>query len=563
MKTIGKVLLTLLLLLVLLVVIAYLLLQTSWGAKNLSRWVSDNSQYQLSLGKIDHDWSQPGLITFSEVIISQSNKPVLLNAEQVVFGLSWRQITEPRHFRSLLLQQGSLNLDAPSPTLNIQADTLRLSNMALNIASLGSSIQGKNITGGIIPWQPKAGDRLGENNQFQFSADELTFGGNAFENVFVQGTKNKQALKLTNFGANIAKGELTGEANREQDGRWQVEHLRLSNVRLQTAKTLDDLWHSYMQLPPLTVKRFDLIDARVEGNNWAFNDLDLTLKNVAFEKGDWRSADGELTLNAGDIIKGDIHLIDPMLTLELSDSGAAIKQFSTRWQNGLIRSAGIWNRANHQLQLNELAVVSLEYTLPANWRQLWQKSLPSWLAEVQVNKLSASRNLLIDINPDFPFQLTALDGFGSNLVLAKHSQWGVWSGSLTLNAGNATFNRNDLRRPSLALTANDQRITFSDLSAFTSEGLLEAKAEIGQTTERPFSLTLTGRSVDVNLLHNWGWPKLPFEGKGNLNLQLKGSLAQSIPFKSSLSGSLKATENGGQQVNQMMQAGEVNAVTTP
>lgn len=100
-----------------------------------------------------------------------------------------------------------------------------------------------------------------------------------------------------------------------------------------------------------------------------------------------------------------------------------------------------------------------------------------------------------------------------------------------LNAGNATFNKNDIRRPSLALNANEQQITFSDLSAFTKEGLLEATASIDQTPDRALSLALTGRSVDLNFLHNWGWPALPLQGLGNLKLQIKGNLTADAPLK--------------------------------
>lgn len=63
--------------------------------------------------------------------------------------------------------------------------------------------------------------------------------------------------------------------------------------------------------------------------------------------------------------------------------------------------------------------MALVYTLPNDWKQLWQQTLPDWLSEVYVGKLSANRNLLIDISPDFPFQITSLDAAGSNLLLAK------------------------------------------------------------------------------------------------------------------------------------------------
>lgn len=50
MKFLGKTLLTLLLLFALSIVLCYAVLQTSWAAGWLSRWVSNNSGYHLSKG---------------------------------------------------------------------------------------------------------------------------------------------------------------------------------------------------------------------------------------------------------------------------------------------------------------------------------------------------------------------------------------------------------------------------------------------------------------------------------------------------------------------------------
>lgn len=566
MKFLGKVLLTLLLLLVLSIVLCYVRLQTCWAAGWLSRWVSDNSEYRLSLGKIDHSWSQPGQVSFTDVTLGRAKQPAFLIAQQAVLGLSWRQLTEPRHFLSLNLQNGSLTLNNSTSPLPLQADTLRLTNMALNTTIEPQNkadqwkVTGQQVNGGLIPWQPLPGNSLGENAQFQFSAGSLTINGITAEKLYLQGSIQKNALNLSNFGADIAQGELTGNASQSADGSWLVDRLRLSNIRLQTPATLEDVWNTFLQLPPITLKRFDLIDARVEGKNWAFNDLDLTLKNITFKQGDWQSDEGELSLNAGDIIKGNIHLIDPIATFTLSPAGVAINQFSTRWQDGLLRTQGNWLRDSHRLQLDELTLVALVYTLPTDWKQQWQQTLPNWLSEVYVSKLNANRNLLIDISPDFPFQITSLDAAGTNLLLAKNHQWGVWSGSLMLNAGNATFNKNDVRRPSLALSANEQQITVSDLSAFTKEGLLEATATIDQTPGRALSLALTGRSVDLNILQNWGWPALPLQGLGNLKLRISGNLTADKPLKPTINGSLQATDSHGQQVNQTMQNGEVHGV---
>lgn len=123
------------------------------------------------------------------------------------------------------------------------------------------------------------------------------------------------------------------------------------------------------------------------------------------------------------------------------------------------------------------------------------ETTPGWLNSLQLKRFSASRNLIIDIDPDFPWQLTALDGYGANLTLVTDHKWGVWSGSANLNAAAATFNRVDVRRPSLALTANSSTVNISELSAFTEKGILEATASVSQTPQRQTHISLNGRGV--------------------------------------------------------------------
>lgn len=314
-------------------------------------------------------------------------------------------------------------------------------------------------------------------------------------------------------------------------------------------------------MPKITLRRVDLINARMEGRNWAFNDLDLTLREMTFQNGDWSAQDGSLSFNASDLINGGVHLTDTLANMTFSPQGVEIRQFSGRWERGLLRASGRWLRQDRKLALDELMIAGLEYTLPANWRTTWLQPLPSWLAGVSVDRLSANRNLIIDITPAFPFQITALDVTVRQLVLARDHQWGVWSGNLTLNGSDATFNKTDVRQPSLTLDATGDALSISELSAFTGEGLLEATATVSQRPARDFTLNLNGRAVLVNVLHNWGWPTLPLTGNANLKLQLRGQMTAAAPLKPSLNGALQVQGTTGKMLNQSMRHGDV--VTTP
>jgi hypothetical protein len=559
MKFLGKLLLTLLLLLVLAIVVLYVLMQTRWAAGSISRWVTDNSEYRLSVDGVDHAWSDPSRITLSGVKFAEKNKPDMVNVGEVDLDLSWHQITQPRFFDRVVLVNGTLNLTADPLNLPLQANTLQLNNIALNGNIEQWKIGGSNVNAGITPWQPTKTAVLGNNAQFQLSANTLTLDSIPASNVLIQGRIDNQRLTLSNFGADVSRGQLTGNASRDSDGSWTLDNLRLSNVRLQSAQPLSAFWQEFIKLPKVDIKRFDLIDARLQGDNWAFTDLGLTVTDVTLEKGNWQSTDGQLSLNASDLIDGNLHFSDPNINLDLTAQGFTLRQFSTRWEGGLLRTSGNWERASHNLTLDQLSVESLEYTLPQDWRQLWLDDLPDWLADVTVSKFTANRNLIIDVSPDFPFQLTGVNGYGTDLKLAQDHRWGMWSGKLNLSANDATFNKNDVLRPSLVLDANAERVNISQLNAYTKEGLLQATATVSQQPQRDFTVSLNGRAVPANELQNWGWPEIPLQGNVNMQLTLKGQMPANVDFKPTLSGNLHATANEGKQIQQQM----TNGLTSP
>ncbi|PIJ56559.1 AsmA family protein [Erwinia aphidicola] len=553
MKFFGKVLLTLLLILLLALVAIYVLLQTQWGAGWISRQVSASSDYQLSLSKMEHNFSDPSHLLLNDVAFGRKDQPATLVTRRVDLGLSLMQFSSPLHFASIRLDQGTLNLSDKSAPLSLQADRLQLSQMALNRNQGDWPLQAQRVDGGVTPWKPEAGNVLGKEARFQMSAGSLTLDGIPAANVLVQGSIHGPQLVLSNFGADVVLGSVTASAQRDAQG-WQVNSLRLNSIRLQSDKTLAEFLQPLRTLPTMHFDRIDMTDARLQGQDWAVTDLDLTLKDLTLSNGDWQSDNGSLSMNASSFVNGSMQLDDPIANMDFSAQGVQLTQFSSRWVNGLVRAQGSWTRSDKKLTLDELVVAGLEYTLPLNWRERWMETLPSWLESVQVTKLSASRNLIIDINPDFPFQMTALDGNGSNLLMARNHQWGIWAGNLSFNAAAATFNRVDLRHPSIALSADDNAINVSEMSAFSADGMLEGLATLSQQPQRALSLTLNGRQVNATLLQNWGWPTIPLNGNATMQLKMQANLQASQPLKPSVNATL-AVSNGEQSVQQTLRGG--------
>ncbi|ENO3809664.1 AsmA family protein, partial [Salmonella enterica subsp. enterica serovar Infantis] len=540
MKLIGRLLLYVLIACLVVIFGFYFLLQTRWGADHVSNWVSENSGYHLTFDVMDHRFSAPSHLLLENVTFGRDGQPATLVAKTVDIGLSIRQLTAPLHVDTILLQDGTLNISVQTAPFPFEADRLQLRNMALNSPGSEWRLSAQRVNGGVMPWRPEAGRVLGNKAQIQLSAGSLTLNDVHATNVLIEGSIDHDQVMLNTVGADMARGALTGVARRNADGSWVVENLRLNDIRLQSDKSLSEFFAPLTTVPSLQIGRLEVTDSSLQGPDWAVTDLDLSLRNLTLRKEDWQSQEGKLSMNASEFIYGSLHLLDPILNAEFSPQGVALRQFTTRWEGGMVRTSGAWLRESKALILDDTAIAGLEYTLPENWKQLWMKPLPDWLNSLTLKKFSASRNLVIDIDPAFPWQITALDGYGANLELVQHHQWGVWSGNATLNAAAATFNRVDVRRPSLSLTANASTVNISDLSAFTGKGILEATASVSQLPQRQTQISLNGRGVPMDVLQQWGWPALPIAGDGNIQLTASGNIQADAPLKPTVNGQLHA-----------------------
>lgn len=563
MKFLGKLIVALFVAVLVAILGLYILLQTRWGAGWITDWVNAHSDYHITFDEMDHRFSSPSHILLKNVTFGRNGQPATLVVQSVDIGLSSRQITDPFHVDAIILREGTLNISPDTASIPFQADRLQLSDMAFNSPNSAWNLSAQRVNGGLTPWLPEAGRILGSKARIELSAGSLTLNGIPASNVLIQGDIDNNQVNFTTLGADVARGSLTGNARRNADGGWQVDNLRLSDIRLQSDKSLVDLLRPVTSLPSLKLGRVDITDARLQGPNWAVTDLDMTLRDITFSNNDWQSEEGKLSLNASEFIYGSLHFFDPIANANLSGKGVEISQLTSRWEGGMIRTRGEWTRSDKGLTLADVAIAGLEYTLPDDWKKQWMTPLPEWLNRVTVTKFTASRNLIIDIDPTFPFQLTALDGYGNLLELARNRQWGIWSGNATLNAAAATFNRVDVRRPSIALSANSNNITISELSAFAGKGMLEATAAITQQPERQIALSLNGRAVPANVLENWGWPQVPVQGDANMRLSARGQLSADRPLKPTVNATLTVTGVNGQQLQQTMQAGVVSGTPAP
>ncbi|VTN12663.1 Uncharacterized protein involved in outer membrane biogenesis [Raoultella terrigena] len=130
MKFPGKLILWLLTALLVVIVAAWFLLQTHWGSRQASAWLSDGTGWQVSFDAMDHDFSSPLHLQLQNVTFGRDGKPPTLVAKTVDIGFSTRQFSDPLHADEIVLSDGTLNLSPSSASLPFAADRLQLRNMA-------------------------------------------------------------------------------------------------------------------------------------------------------------------------------------------------------------------------------------------------------------------------------------------------------------------------------------------------------------------------------------------------------------------------------------------------
>ncbi len=402
MKFLGKLILWLLVALLLVIIGAWFLLQTHWGARQASAWLSNGTGWQVSFDEMEHDFSSPLHVQLRNVTFGREGKPATLVAKTVDIGFSTRQFSDPLHADEIVLNDGTLNLSPHSADLPFAADRLMLRNMAFNSPETGWALSAQRVTGGVSPWTPEAGNVLGKTAQIQMSAGSMTLNGVEASNVLIQGKIDQGEVTLSTLGADVARGTLTGNAKRSADGSWRVDNLQLNEIRLQSPASLAEFFAPLTTVPSLQIGRLDITDARLQGPDWAVTDLDLSLRNLTLSHGGWQSEDGTLSMNASEFIYGSLHLFDPILNAEFSPQGIALRQFSSRWEGGMVRTSGNWLRAGNALVLDDTAFAGLEYTLPHELETAVDDATASLAAKPDAEKIQRQPQSDHRCGPCFP-----------------------------------------------------------------------------------------------------------------------------------------------------------------
>ncbi|MCT6518661.1 AsmA family protein [Proteus vulgaris] len=554
MRWLMKSLVSLILIVILFIIIIYAFIQTQWGAQKTSEWLTQYTDYDIRFSGIEHDLMQPEQVIVHDLLINPKQDKAIVSAKSAQIRLNWQFFTTPSHLQKITLENGNIDFTNKTPSIPLSADILQFKNMALRSEKADFSFDAKKITGGITPWLPTSTDLIGAGH-FQFSIASGMINNNEFSNFIISGQYQPNNIQIEKLGTRLLNGSLS-LSGQYQDNQWKFDEVYMNGLRWQSSQTFDELIQSLSEYPRVSIKTLNIVDLTAEGKQWAISGFD-----GQFAQLNWDNALSFTTgeLNTDDIVFQNEHVTDLIAKLNQQNNQLNLDNLSLRYEKGLIKLAGHWNKDNKTITIQDATLSGFLYTLPENWLTFLAQPIDnkSNIQNITIEQLSINQSILIDITPEFPFQFTNLTGKLQNLMVAKEGEWGLWQGSAVLNADSGTLNRIELRRPDLNIVTQHDNAIVEQYSAFIGNGIVRGSAALVQSNQqRQFSLIANGLNVPLSTLYTLGLKTTYSDEIGQFTLKLKGDL-RSKPVISTLNGTLTGNKGEQQILNAVIQNGEI------
>lgn len=548
-----------LLLLLLLFMFAYISLQTRWGASYSSQFLSQFTDYDIDVGIMGHEFSTPGEFIFQDVKLTSKNNDLSLDAQQIVIDVNWRNLFSGTAIKRLVITQGTLSavVSPNAVLLPISASILQFENSQITLKEDNDTVQVVGFTGGITPWKPAENTPFGYGD-FRFTSNQLKFNNLSFKNIAVTGKLQQQGTEISQASAYLNNGYIAGVGKRLNDGTITIDSLTMNKVGWESDIYFDHLFDAITSEKPLQAKNVELTNVDIQGKDWALSGLSTEIDQLSFVRGSWISPQSKINFNVDQFVVKDQQLSTLIGELNINGDNLNINKLSGYYNKGVFNLSGSWQRNDRILTVDEGKLAGILYTLPENWLSFFAEPAPTWLSGLSIKKFTLSQSLLMNIQPQFPFELTALSGNIENVDLIKQKQWGVWSGKATFNADSGTINQVLVRRPFIEVRQSGKSSAAASLTVSTDKGISKIGLLVKQEPNKvPFLLRASGSNIDLIDLNQWGWSGFPAQVIGDFDVTLQGDLLAPSLAKS-VNGELMASPLQGKRLYRTV----VNGVVT-
>ncbi|MGL4827923.1 MAG: AsmA family protein, partial [Vibrio sp.] len=374
--------------------------------------------------------------------------------------------------------------------------------------------------------------------KIQFSANQITIDGEAFDQVLVDANYQAQDSTVYGFSFNWQQSQISGQAEQYPEG-WS-----LINVTINRLKLNFDQWQNHPLwkkiIPQIHhINSLDLLNGQLTVNGVEWENLNLSVEDYLLQQGFWQQQQGYLSLNADSVQWLAAQWVEPNAELTFTPHGIEIDGHTQVWQ-GDVQLKGKLSETS--LYLSQLTISGVKWIAERPEDLLpFTQGLPTW-QNVSIDNLDIN-NLQIIQTVNRPFwQVSGLNADGQRLQWVKDGQWGFWQGKLAVTANSASYA--GILSTQSVLNMHSEQGVWQLTRAFLplERGYIEAQAKWDLSSlSAPWQLSLDMDSFPIAPLQYW--LKLPFglEALADISLTAQGMagdrnmLAHSLDGESQLS----------------------------
>ncbi len=534
-----------------LIISIYMVIKTHWGAEQLSYLLSKYTHYDAKIDDISHSLKTPGIILFKDVSIHNKKNNFSLNVKQIRLEIFLQKIFSKLSFDRIILTEGKVNLPIsfkafPFITKRLKLERINISYRGKNISNVAT-----NMTGEITFHNSF------EEGVFQFNSDRLELNNFNLTNLMVKGAYKKNFLSFNKFSAHVNNGIINANIVQYTDNSLTVEKLVLANTDWQFSMSFDEMLNILKDIKNLKVEDMDLINTNFQGKEWSILGLSGKVNDINIIDGHWKNSFNKSELNIDKLISHNQQISHLVADITYSNDILYFHRLFGYTHEGTFSLKVISNIQHHSINIVDARLANIHYQLPANWIEFITLPVTNSITSLHVTNLKLINSSIIDINHNFPFEFTNINGDISNMDFIKQKKWGLWKGKARFNANSGMINQIVLRHPYLEISQQNNTNIISMFNARIKNALVRFTANIEQQMDKYlFALEGEGFNINLGILNQWGWKNLQIDSVGSFNFILTGNLlANSIA--ETLAGKLSYQPTTGKKETYSIVNGEI------
>ncbi|RYU66705.1 AsmA family protein [Aliivibrio finisterrensis] len=520
----------------LLLVVAFLsLLHTPYAQPMLNPLVQKLTHQKISFGDIHYSIQSPLHLTLSDVAIQTDSE---LNIQTVDFWLSQHPIQNNKlAFDSIKVDGLSLQKGLPDTQSIDWISIAQFSVSNLDFANDDIVLRDAQIQ--LENWAIQKESSLPFEGDFQFSAKQLYWQGEALNEVLIDGYYTQHYTALHGISLTWRGSTITAQAELKENKLWVIPQFTLRKFNLESNNS--DIinkpikWLSQHNFT-YQFERIDLLDINIELPQFVANNLNLSAENVLLPYHLWQQNNANISFNADNLVWNEHTINNPIFSLTLNGKKADISTLSFEIFDGHIQLTGKLSPTS--INLNSLSIDQVKWAITNEEASVLTQYV-NQLDQVKIAKLDVNNTQLIQLNGQYPYQLSGVNMEGHDLDLLRLEQWGLWDGTLSMSASNASFNYLLSQQLLVEMKTEDGLWTVERALLPLSEGLVGFNGSIHLTqNSQPWQFEAYGDGLPISYLSRFFPNPIPIDGITEFTFNGNGLAANQDSFNYSFNGEL-------------------------